>query len=962
MKIDRTQRAPKFLQAGGEMGRLMREKDWSSTSLGPPADWPVSLKFAIGTMLRTAFPKFIWWGEDLICFYNDSYRPSLGKQGKHPNILGQKAETAWPEIWSTIKPLIDQVWKTEKPIWMENQLMPIFRNGRMEDVYWTFSYSALLGDDENVGGILVTCTETTEAVRNLKKLEESQDQLAFAINGAELGTWDHNPISNKFSGNQRLKSWFGIPRKKEIELSIALEAIVPADRNRVTQAINATLAGANGGKYDITYAIRNRKTQEMKTVHSLGRAWFNDKNEVIRFNGTLQDVTEQIASERENQKLLTLLDVSREFVGVTDNEGNALYVNPAGLKMLGWKNVKNKKLIDSIYSEDLGKAQDLLVQVKEKGGFSEEIRCFNVKTQKPFWLKWNVTEISDPNTKEIIGLGTVSTQIDMQRKREEDLRIANVRIRREEQRFRNIVQAAPVGIAIFKGRDYEVVMANNSVLRVLDKRSDIFLGQNIFEVLPELEADILPLFKEVRRKQKSVRGTEFKVSIKRKGEIQHSYFDFILHPINLDDEETQEIMLVANEVTDYIMARNVLKENEIQFRNLVLQSPIAMAILRGMDLKIEMANEKMLNHFWGRTFNDVIGRKMVDVFPELEDQQYPAELASVIATGKSMRNSESKAIIAKNGKIEEFYVNYDYLPLKELDGEVSGVMLTVTDVTDQFLSKEKLLNFSKELEKQVNERTGLLQSANERLEQSIKKLENANTELESFAYVSSHDLQEPLRKIQMFTSRILEQEQAGLSVKGKKYFDKIILSASRMRTLIDDLLSFSRTYEDDAKIESVDLNLIAEEVLENFSVVIENKNAQITRSNLPIVSAVPFQITQVFGNLLGNAIKFSKINFPPKIAINSELIKGKELDDYGLAEKSYHKITVKDNGIGIAKGMENKIFEVFQRLHGKHEYEGTGIGLSIVKKIIVNHKGIITATNNKGNGSTFTIYLPSFDN
>src|SRR5690606_20761776 len=152
------------------------------------------------------------------------------------------------EIWKTIKPLIDQAWKTEKPIWMENQLIPIFRNGRMEDVYWTFSYSALLGDDENVGGILVTCTETTEAVINCKKLEESQDQLAFAINGAELGTWDHNPTTNKFYGNQRLKKWFGVPGKKEIDLTEALDAIIPADRSRVTQEINSTLAGANGGK------------------------------------------------------------------------------------------------------------------------------------------------------------------------------------------------------------------------------------------------------------------------------------------------------------------------------------------------------------------------------------------------------------------------------------------------------------------------------------------------------------------------------------------------------------------------------------------------------------------------------------------------------------------------------------------------------------------------------------------
>ncbi|MCG2460317.1 PAS domain-containing protein [Flavobacteriaceae bacterium F89] len=837
MKVNKTQKSPKFLQAGGEMGRLIREKDWSSTSLGSPENWPVSLKFAIGSMLRTAFPKFIWWGESLLCFYNDAYRPSLGKEGKHPIILGQKGERAWPEIWGTIKPLIDQVWNTGKPIWMEDQLIPIYRNGKMEDVYWTFSYSALLGDDENVGGVLVTCTETTKAVLNLKKLEESENQLAFAINAAELSTWDYNPITNKFSGNQRLKSWFGIPRKSEMDLQIALKAIIPSDQARVTKEINAALNGANDGKYDITYSIQNKKNKEIKIVHALGRAWFGENNKAIRFNGILQDVTQKVEAEKELQD-------------------------------------------------------------------------------------------------------------------------AYEKIRNEEKQFRNIVQNAPVGIAIFKGSTYRVEMANNSVLRALDKHADKFLGQNIFKVLPEMKPDIAPLFKEVEQKQKSVRGTEFKVSIKRKGKIQNSYFDFILYPINLENEETQEIMLVANEVTDYIVARNILKEHENQFRNLVLQSPIAMAILRGKDLKIEMANEKMLNHFWRRTFTEVIGKRIIDVFPELKDQQYPAELGSVIATGNPIRNKESKAVVAKNGENIEFYINYNYLPLKELDDKVTGVMITVTDVTDQVLAKEKLLNFSRELEKQVNERTGLLQSSNERLEQSIKKLENANDELESFAYVSSHDLQEPLRKIQMFTSRILEQEQLNLSETTKKYFDKITLSASRMRTLIDDLLSFSRTYKEGAKLEPTDLNLIVEQVLENLSVIIENKNSKVTRSRLPIIAAVPFQLTQVFSNLIGNALKFSYPDRPPRININWGQVDGNTLNDYGLTEASYHKITVRDNGIGIAAGMEDKIFEVFQRLHGKHEYEGTGIGLSIVKKIIVNHKGFITAKNNSGEGSTFTIYLP----
>ncbi len=837
MNTKKTQNVPKFLQAGSEMGKLIWEKDWSATALGSPEDWPVSLKFAIGIMLRSAFPKFIWWGPDFICFYNDAYRPSLGIEGKHPAILGKKGKDAWPEIWENIKPLIDKVWAFGEPIYLENLLMPIYRNGRMDDVYWTLSYSPLLGDDEETGGILVTCVETTATVLNMRKLEESEEKLAFAINASELSTWDYDPTTNKFSGNLRLKNWFGIPHKDELDLQIAIGAIIPSDRSRVTDAINAALKGVNDGKYDITYTIKNKKTKVERIVRALGRAWFDDNQKATRFNGVLLDVSEKVEAEKE-------------------------------------------------------------------------------------------------------------------------LQAANDKIRIEERRFRNIVQNAPVGIAIFKGKDFRVEMANNSVLKVLDQRPDKFLNQKLFDVLPGMELEIAPLLQEVLQRQKAVRRTEFKVPLNRNDKIQNYYFDFILHPINVENEATQEVMLVANEVTEYIKARNILNENENQFRNLVLQSPIAMAILRGTDLRIEMANEKMLSHFWRRTFTEVTGKKLIDVFPELKDQRYPKELTDVIITGKPIRNDESKAVVVKDGKSFEFFVNYNYLPLKDLDGKVSGVMITVTDVTEQFLSREKLLNFSKELEIQVNERTGLLQSANESLEQSIKKLESANAELESFAYVSSHDLQEPLRKIQMFTSRIMEQEQVRLSESGKKYFDKINQSASRMRTLIDDLLSFSKTYEDGSKLEPTDLNLIMEQVMENLSVMIENKKAEIKISPLPTVQVVPFQIAQVFTNLIGNALKFSNSDIPPKVSIFSELVNGNNYLDIGLTNGSYYKIRVVDDGIGIAKGMETKIFEVFQRLHGKQEYEGTGIGLSIVKKIIENHKGIINAENNTGRGSTFTIYLP----
>ncbi len=131
----------KFLSGGGEMGALMRAYNWESSPVGSTNQWPQSLLTTLGILLNSKFPMFLFWGPHHVCFYNDAYRPSLGNEGKHPGILGKKGEEVWPDIWHTIKPLIDQVMAGGEATWIEDQLIPIFRNGKMEDVYWTFSYS-----------------------------------------------------------------------------------------------------------------------------------------------------------------------------------------------------------------------------------------------------------------------------------------------------------------------------------------------------------------------------------------------------------------------------------------------------------------------------------------------------------------------------------------------------------------------------------------------------------------------------------------------------------------------------------------------------------------------------------------------------------------------------------------------------------------------------------------------------
>ncbi|MES2882125.1 MAG: PAS domain-containing protein, partial [Bacteroidota bacterium] len=175
-----------YLKGGGEMGELVRHFNWSQTSLGAPHTWPQSLLTTVSNLLRSRFPMFLWWGNNMIQFYNDAYRPSLGVNGKHPAALGQKGIDCWQEIWPVIYPLIEQVKNTGEATWNENQLIPIYRNGVLEDVYWTFSYSLVLNDDGNFGGVLVTCMETTESVQAHKSIEESEKRFRSMIEQAPV--------------------------------------------------------------------------------------------------------------------------------------------------------------------------------------------------------------------------------------------------------------------------------------------------------------------------------------------------------------------------------------------------------------------------------------------------------------------------------------------------------------------------------------------------------------------------------------------------------------------------------------------------------------------------------------------------------------------------------------------------------------------------------------------------------
>nr|MBA3901380.1 histidine kinase [Bacteroidota bacterium] len=295
-------------------------------------------------------------------------------------------------------------------------------------------------------------------------------------------------------------------------------------------------------------------------------------------------------------------------------------------------------------------------------------------------------------------------------------------------------------------------------------------------------------------------------------------------------------------------------------------------------------------------------------------------------------------------------------------GKEFPISLTISHATQQgnklFIAFVRDITLEKQNKEELIVKTQQLVEMNQSLESKNIELENTNAELNSFTYVASHDLQEPLRKIQAFSKRIIETEK--FSDKTQDYFERIIAAGGRMQNLIVSLLDFSRTSSTELIFEPCDLNALVEESNENLHLSILEKQAIIEYGNLPTINGVCIQIAQLFTNLIENAIKYSRPEIKPHIKITASIVEGKTIE-YPSAnnQKEYHAIKIADNGIGFEQEYANKIFELFQRLHGKNEYSGTGIGLGIVKKIVTNHNGFIIAEGTPNKGSTFTIYIPT---
>lgn len=322
------------------MAALTMEMDWSRNPLGPPSEWPHALRTTLGLMLACKFPMFLFWGDDLLCFYNDAYRPSLGKAGKHPSILGMPARTAWAEIWPVISPLIAQVRDGKGATWSEDQLIPIYRNGGMENVYWTFSYSPVNDDTGKVVGVLVTCSETTDKMVMMERLQESERGLHALIEHAPVAmvllTGAHFKV--ELANEQALELW-GCSKEHVLGKPLA-EGMPQFGASGILDALDVVWrTGERFIAKERRIPLMREGKLEDRYINFTVEGLRDSAGKVDRLIAVGTDVTatvnERGALEAREEHFRLLADAMPQFVWTADVNGNLTYFNQSILDFSG---------------------------------------------------------------------------------------------------------------------------------------------------------------------------------------------------------------------------------------------------------------------------------------------------------------------------------------------------------------------------------------------------------------------------------------------------------------------------------------------------------------------------------------------------------------------------------------------------------------------------------------------------
>ncbi len=652
----------------------------------------------------------------------------------------------------------------------------------------------------------------------------------------------------------------------------------------------------------------------------------------------LQNRTEELEKNNaelasQNYFIETVLNSSEDIILVVDTKLRYLKLNEAAQKAYApFGNVIGKSVLE------------VTPEIKETSAYTDLMKALNGETVYRDTFKSLIYDkyyendyIPLKNNGEVYAVMMVvhdSTEII---KASEQVRLANEKLLErnaelaEQKLFaESLVEYSPYMILAFN-KELNITIWNKNSEDHTGLPKEQVIGKYYYDVFPEYNTEE---WRSVVTKVFNGESLHFqKIPFVRK----EGWGDGFAVPLKNAKSEIIGLLLITLDITDKVNTLDKLKKSEERYHSMIAEVQDYAIIYLDSQGIIKNWN-KGAEKIKGYREDEIIG-KHFSIFYSTQDRKNNMPERFIEETKKNGRGEYEGWRFRKDGT--RFWGSIVMTALHAENNQVVGFSKVTRDLTERKLAEDKIKADAIHLEQQNTE------------------LARKNAELTQFAYVSSHDLQEPLRKIQTFTSRIFDKELEFISPAAKDYLARIRSAAERMQTLIEDLLAYSRTNSGEKNFESTDLNILVQEILSELGEVIAEKNAIVHCTPLPKIKVIPFQFQQLLTNVISNSLKFSKPDVQPEIHISTNIVSSDQIPELNPDEqKNYFEIKVKDNGIGFDRDYRKKIFEVFQRLHGRDEYKGTGIGLAICKKIAENHNGAITADAIQGEGAVFNIYIP----